>query len=147
MYVQYLTTEPSPPENITVINKTCNSLSVQWSPPSDTGGLAITGYTVDVPENLFTTKTTMTRTDITNLSPGTTYRVKVETITVFKSKYKSTNITTHSRSKYECRHCHQMSTHYYYPIYINIIIPSVQLLYQQINYNFTYVHSPLLDLT
>ena len=50
--IQYLTTEPSPPENITVINKTCNSLSVQWSPPSDTGGLAITGYIIDVVNNI-----------------------------------------------------------------------------------------------
>ena len=101
-YTIPLTTEPSPPENITVINKTCNSLSVQWSPPSDTGGLAITGYMVDVDKNSFSTKTTMTRTDITNLSPNTTYQVKVETITVFKSELKSTDFTTQSHSKYEC---------------------------------------------
>ena len=100
--IQYLTTEPSPPENITVINKTCNSLSVQWLPPSDTGGLAITGYMVDVAENSFTTNTTKTRTDITNLSSDTTYQVKAKTITVFKSDPTSTNITTDNRSKYEC---------------------------------------------
>ena len=98
--LQYLTTEPSPPENITVINKTCNSLSVQWSPPSDTGGLAITGYRVNVAENSFSTNTTMTRTDITNLSPNTTYQVKVRTITVFNSRSTSIDSTTQSRSKY-----------------------------------------------
>ena len=99
---QYLTTEPSPPENITVINKTCNSRSVQWSPPSDTGGLEITGYMVNVAKNSFTTNATMTRTDITNLSPKTTYQVKVVTITVFNSRSISIDITTQSRSKYEC---------------------------------------------
>ena len=116
--IQYLTTEPSPPDNITVINKTCNSLSVQWSPPSDTGGLAIIGYRVNVVENPFATNTSMTRTDITNLSPGTTYQVKVETITVFISNLKSINITTHIRSKYESYQCQRMFTNFYHIIYI-----------------------------
>ena len=101
--IQYLTTEPSPPENITVINKTCNSLSVQWSPPSDTGGLAITGYMVNVVRNSFTANITMTRTEIAKLSPNTTYRVKVKTVTVYELRSGITaNITTQSRGKYKC---------------------------------------------
>ena len=104
---------PRPPENITVINKTCNSLSVQWSPPSDTGGLAITGYRVNVAKNSFTANTTMTRIDITNLSPGTTYLVTVNTvtITVFESEtFLMANIQTESRSKYKD---HQYILHFY----------------------------------
>ena len=65
-YTIPLTTEPSSPENITVINKTCNSLSVQWSPPSDTGGLAIIGYTVDVVNNI-SSETNVTYTSDTEV--------------------------------------------------------------------------------
>ena len=129
LYNTYLTTEPSPPANITVIDKTCNSLSVQWSPPSDTGGLEITGYMVDVAENSFSTKTTMTRIDITNLSPDTTYQVKVETITHLKSGSKSTDITTQSRSK----HINVISDTYYYYIVCTGTIITNCMCYFSIN--------------
>ena len=71
------TTDPDPPKNITVINITCNSLSVQWSPPSDTGGLPITGYTVIVKNDEYKQNISVNTTtaDIRNVSPNVRYTV------------------------------------------------------------------------
>ena len=58
---------------------------------------------VNVAKNPFSTNTNVTRTDITNLSPNTTYQVKVRTVTVDKLKSGITTIiTTQSRGKYKC---------------------------------------------
>ena len=42
----YICIEPSAPVNVTVIQMTCSSVNIAWSPPANTGGLPIDGYIV-----------------------------------------------------------------------------------------------------
>ena len=39
-------TAPGSPEDLVVVNRTCHSITFQWSPPDDTGRLDITGYDI-----------------------------------------------------------------------------------------------------
>ena len=37
---------PGPPQDLTLVNRTCHSITFQWSPPDDTGRLDVTGYDI-----------------------------------------------------------------------------------------------------
>ena len=37
-------TAPGPPKDLTLVNRTCHSITFQWFPPDDTGRLDVTGY-------------------------------------------------------------------------------------------------------
>ena len=39
-------TAPGPPQDLTLVNRTCHSITFQWSPPDDTGRLDVTGYDI-----------------------------------------------------------------------------------------------------
>ena len=39
-------TAPGPPQNLALVNRTCYSITFQWSPPDDTGRLNVTGYDI-----------------------------------------------------------------------------------------------------
>ena len=45
MFVVPFTPEPNPPVHVT-ITQTCNSLTVHWTPPADSGTAEITQYRV-----------------------------------------------------------------------------------------------------
>ena len=44
-YLSFITA-PGPPQDLTLVNRTCHSITFQWSPPDDTGRLDITGYDI-----------------------------------------------------------------------------------------------------
>ena len=46
IYYLYYHIAPGPPQNLTLINRTCHSITFKWSPPDDTGRLDITGYDI-----------------------------------------------------------------------------------------------------
>ena len=39
-------TAPGPPQDLTLVNRTCHSVTFQWSLPDDTGRLDVTGYDI-----------------------------------------------------------------------------------------------------
>ena len=44
MFVILSTPEPSPPANVTITETTCNSVTVNWTPPTDNGNAELTQY-------------------------------------------------------------------------------------------------------
>ena len=87
MFVILSTPEPNPPANVTITQTTCNSVTVNWSPPTDNGNAEITGYRVLVYKDsdrhvVHTNGTTMTTHQVTSLEPKTDYTVKITAETV-----------------------------------------------------------------
>ena len=83
MFVMLPTPEPNPPDNVTITQTTCNSVTVNWTPPTDNGNAEITQYRVlvykntDHPAALITDKTQMISHRVTSLDPDTNYNVEV----------------------------------------------------------------------
>jgi len=71
-------TAPGPPKDLTLVNRTCHSITFQWSPPDDTGRLDVTGY--DILHN-GTSVATITGTVYTleGLTPDTVHTISVRT--------------------------------------------------------------------
>ena len=71
-------TAPGLPQNLTPVNRTCHSITFQWSPPDDTGRLDVTGY--DILHN-GTPVPTITGTVYTleGLTPDTVHTISVRT--------------------------------------------------------------------
>ena len=71
-------TAPGPPNDLTVVNRTCHSITFRWSPPDDTGRLDVTGY--DILHN-GTPVATITGTVYTleGLTPDTVHTISVRT--------------------------------------------------------------------
>ena len=69
---------PGPPQDLTLVNRTCHSITFQWSPPDDTGRLDVTGY--DILHN-GTPVATITGTVYTlgGLTPDTVHTISVRT--------------------------------------------------------------------
>ena len=69
---------PDPPQDLTLVNRTCHSITFQWSPPDDTGRLDVTGY--DILHN-GTPVATITGTVYTleGLTPDTVHTISVRT--------------------------------------------------------------------
>ena len=83
MSVMLPTPEPNPPANVTITQTTCNSVTVNWTPPTDNGNAEITQYRVlvykntDHPTAHITDKTQMISHRVTSLEPRTDYTVEV----------------------------------------------------------------------
>ena len=69
---------PGPPQDLTLVSRTCHSITFQWSPPDDTGRLDITGY--DILHN-GTPVATITGTVYTleGLTPDTVHTINMKT--------------------------------------------------------------------
>ena len=71
-------TAPGPPKGLKVANRTCHSITFQWSPPGDTGRLDITGY--DILHNGASVATiTGTEYTLKGLTPDTMQTIRVRT--------------------------------------------------------------------
>ena len=83
MFVTLSTPEPNPPVNVTITQTTCNSVTLNWTPPTDNGNAEITQYSVlvykdtDHPTALITEKTQMSSHQVTSLEPDTDYTMEV----------------------------------------------------------------------
>ena len=69
---------PGPPQDLTLVSRTCHSITFQWSPPDDAGRLNITGY--DILHN-GTPVANITGTVYTlgGLTPDTVHTISVRT--------------------------------------------------------------------
>ena len=76
MYLNH--TAPGPPQNLTLVSRTCHSITLQWSPPDDTGRLDVTGYVI---LHNGTPVDTITGTVYTleGLTPDTVHTISVRT--------------------------------------------------------------------
>ena len=81
MFVIPSTPGPNPPDQVTITQMTCNSVTVNWTPPTDNGNAEITQYRVlvykDSKDILVHTNTTMMSYEVTSLEPDTNYTVEV----------------------------------------------------------------------
>ena len=80
MFVTPSTPEPNLPVNVTITQTTCNSVTVNWSPPTDNGNAEITQYRVLVYSEshvVHTNGNTMTTHRVTSLESDTDYTVEV----------------------------------------------------------------------
>ena len=81
MFVIPSTPEPNPPANVIITQTTCNSVTLNWTPPTDNGNAEITQYRVlvysDSNDILVHTNTTMMSYKVTSLEPKTDYTVEV----------------------------------------------------------------------
>ena len=83
MFVMLSTPEPNPPVNVTIAQTTCNSVTVNWTSPTDNGNAEITEYRVivykdsDHPTAHITDTTQAFSHQVTSLEPETDYTVEV----------------------------------------------------------------------
>ena len=93
------TPEPNPPDQVTITQTTCNSVTFNWTRPTHNGNAEITGYKVlvynDSNDILVHTNTTMMSYEVTSLKPKTDYTVEIraENVGGFGNGT-STNFTT-----------------------------------------------------
>ena len=83
-YTLHMYVAPGTPTDISVQVMSCHTLNVIWSPPTETGGLPITGYNISYSA---TTNTLMRHVcssyatvSLQQLNPGTEYTVRVKAI-------------------------------------------------------------------
>ena len=81
MFVIPSTSGPNPPDKVIITQTTCNSITLNWTSPTDNGNAVITGYKVlvynDSNDILVHTNTTMMFYEVTSLEPKTDYTVEV----------------------------------------------------------------------
>ena len=94
-------TEPGKPTRVIAQPQFCHTLKVMWQPPTDTGGLPITGYNIIYNDTITTTvkgSGTEQMTLIQHLSPGTAYKVAVHAVNAIGQSGKTmTRISTGPR--------------------------------------------------
>ena len=82
MIAMLSTPGPNPPDQVTITQTTCNSVTVNWTSPTDNGNAEITQYRVLVYRDsdrhmAHTNVTTMMTHRVTSLEPDTEYTVEV----------------------------------------------------------------------
>jgi hypothetical protein len=94
--------KPGKPKDIKVVNKTCNSVSLQWSPPNDTGGLPVLDYTIITNNSQDTLRSSAEQTDVvlSNFVPGRSYRIKVRAKNFIGGAAQAIPVTTENRMKF-----------------------------------------------
>ena len=70
-------TAPGPPQDLTLVNRTCHSITFQWSPP-DTGKLNVTGYGI-LHNGTSVANITGTVYTLEGLTPDTVHTISVRT--------------------------------------------------------------------
>ena len=71
-------TAPGPPQDLTLVNRTCHSITFQWSPPDDTGRLDVTGYDI-LHNGTPVANITGTVYTLEGLTPDTVHTISVRT--------------------------------------------------------------------
>ena len=103
-------TAPGPPQTLKVVNRTCHSITFQWSRPDDTGRLDITGY--DILHNGASVATiTGTEYTLKGLTPDTVQTIRVRTRNAIgPSVEKTLTRATQRRGMYICTVLHNRYT-------------------------------------
>ena len=97
--------EPNPPDQVTITQTTCNSVTVNWTPPTDNGNAGITGYRVHVyndSDHVLMTETDTAAMHLTykfsSLDSDANYTVEVKAMNVGGvGNGTSTNFTTNKK--------------------------------------------------
>ena len=71
-------TAPGPPKGLKIANRTCHSITFQWSQPDDTGRLDITGYDI-LHNGALVANITRTVYTLKGLTPDTMQTIRVRT--------------------------------------------------------------------
>ena len=69
---------PGPPQNLATVNRTCHSITFQWSPPDDAGRLNVTGYDI-LHNGTPVANITGTVYTLKGLTPDTVHTISVKT--------------------------------------------------------------------
>ena len=102
----HVPTAPGPPQNLTLVNRTCHSITFQWSPPDDTGRLDVTGYDI-LHNGTPVANITGTVYTLEGLTPDTVHTVSVRTRNAIgpSALQKKMTAATRGRGTYFL-HCH-----------------------------------------
>ena len=93
---------PGPPQDLTLVNKTCHSITFQWSPPGDTGKLDVTGY--DILHNTRSVaKITGTVYTLEGLTPDTVHTFTVRTRNAIGPSVLERKLTNATRGQGKCK--------------------------------------------
>ena len=96
----HVPTAPGPPQDLTLVNRTCHSITFQWSPPDDTGRLDVTGYDI-LHNGTPVANITGTVYTLEGLTPDTVHTISVRTrnaIGTSEQEGEMTNSTTQQDS-------------------------------------------------
>ena len=113
MFVILSAPEPNPPDQVTITQTTCNSVTVNWTSPTDNGNAEITQYRVHVYKDtdhltgLINDTTQMSSHRVTSLEPGTNYTVELTAGNVggFGNKSSTKLSTTRKGERTAQHHC------------------------------------------
>ena len=96
-------TAPGPPQDLTLVNRTCHSITFQWSPPDDTGRLDVTGYDI-LHNGTPVANITGTVYTLEGLTPDTVHTITVRTRNTIGLSvlWRTLNAATVRRGTYFC---------------------------------------------
>ena len=86
-------TAPGPPQDLTLVNRTCHSITLQWSPPDDTGRLDVTGYDI-LHNGTLVANITGTVYTLEGLTPDTVHTISVRTRNAIGTSVMERTLTT-----------------------------------------------------
>ena len=107
---------PSPPNNLICTNITSNSITLQWSPPTDNGGTSISHYIVTWSPNSDIKVTEDMSLSITGLSPNTEY---IFTVSANNSVGIGNGTSTKCTTQRECKKQYYILTYCFYFLIIH----------------------------
>ena len=94
-------TAPGTPQDLTLVNRTCHSVTFQWSPPDDTGRLNVTGYDI-LHNGTPVANITGTVYTLEGLTPDTVHTISVRTRNAIGSSVLERTLTAAIEGRCEC---------------------------------------------
>ena len=95
-------TAPGPPKDLTLVNRTCHSITFQWSPPDDTGRLNVTSYDI-LHNGTPVANITGTVYTLEGLTPDTVHTISVRTRNAIGSSVLVGTLTDSTEQRGECK--------------------------------------------
>ena len=95
-------TAPGPPKDLTLVNRTCHSITFQWSPPDDTGRLDVTGYDI-LHNGTPVANITGTVYTLAGLTPDTVHTISVRTRNAIGPSVLERTLTAATEQRGECK--------------------------------------------
>ena len=95
---------PGPPKGLKVANRTCHSITFQWSPPGDTGRLDITGYDI-LHNGASVANITGTEYTLEGLTPDTMQAIRVRARNAIGPSVLEGTLKEATEGRGECKSC------------------------------------------
>ena len=93
---------PGQPQDQTVVNRTCHSITFQWSPPHDTGRLDVTGYDI-LHNGTSVANITGTVYTLEGLTPDTVHTISVRSRNAIGASVLERTLTNTTGRRGECK--------------------------------------------